>query len=351
MIRWGVIGAGGFADKKPIPALCKAHDCQLRALMVRHLDRAKKLAEKHGASKYYDNVDALLDDSDVEAVYIVTPLHLHKEHVIKSAEARKHILCEKPMALTVSECQEMIDACAAKDVKMGIGYMRRFHPYHQKVKELIDSDQIGKIIEARIQTHQWYPKTEDAWRQDPELGGGGAFMDTGSHCLELLQFFLGRVESVNAVMCNTVFDYPVEDISVVTLRFKNGAVGIIDTSFAIPYRENLLEVYGTEGTLLAVKTAGPFTDPVLRLLNKDGEKRIDLPVSIDQYQVQFEQFANCILNDKKPPVDGKDGLENLKAILAIYESARKRKEVIINEQGRPLRSPEYLQKSNAFPLS
>ncbi len=331
MIRWGVIGAGGFADKKPIPALCKSRGCKLHALMVRDLDRAKKLAEKHGVNKYYDNVDTLLDDSDIDAVYIVTPVYLHKEHVIKSAESGKHALCEKPMALTIAECQEMIDACAGSHVKLGIGYMRRFHPYHQKIKEIIDSGKIGKVIEVRAQTHLWYPKVENAWRQNPALGGGGALMDVGSHCLELLQFFLGRIESVSAVMQNAAFDYPVEDISVVTLQFRNGAVGIIDSSFAIPHRENLLEVYGTEGTLLAAKTAGPFTDPVLRLLNKDGEKRIDLPEAIDQYQVQFEQFADCIINDKKPPVDGKDGLENLKITLAAYQSAKKGELVVIDQ--------------------
>lgn len=283
-------------------------------------------AKGGGKPRTYTDYHDLLRDKSIDVV-VVNPQHLHVKVSVEAARAGKHVYVEKPMALTINECQEMIDVCAASRVKLGIGYMRRFHPYHQKIKEIIDSGGIGRIIEVRVQTHQWYPKAGGAWRQNPAISGGEAFMDTGSHCLELLQFFLGQVESVSAVMCNAAFDYRVEDTSVAALRFRNGAVGIIDTSFAVPYRENLLEVYGTEGTLLAAKTAGPFPDPVLRLLNKEGEKRIDVPMSVDQYQVQFEQFADCIINDTKPPVDGRDGLENLRIILAIYESAKKGKVV------------------------
>ena len=319
-IRWGIIGATGFAAKRPLPGLAKAEHCRLHALL-KHTAEVGKEAREFGAAVVYDKQEAMLADPKVDAVYICTPLFLHAPQTIAAANAGKHVLVEKPMALTIDECQRMIDACTRNKVKLQIGYMRRFHPYHRKIKEMVDSSVLGRIAQARIQTHLWYPETPGAWRQKQETGGGGAFMDMGSHCLDLLEFFLGEVQSVTGFTGNVVFDYAVEDTAVVTLRFASGAIGVIEASFAIPFTDNAIDIHGTEGTLRARRTAGPFTDPELILTNADGTTPIAVDDDKDQYQGQFESFAEAIIEDRQPAVDGAAGMRNLARILEIYQVA------------------------------
>ncbi|HCN10706.1 MAG TPA: hypothetical protein DIT01_22500 [Lentisphaeria bacterium] len=319
-IRWGVIGATGFAGKRPLPGLAKAGNCQLHAVLNHNTD-AGEVAREFAAAVVYDEQEALLADPDVDAVYICTPVFLHAAHTVAAADAGKHVLVEKPMALTIDECRQMTDACKGNDVKLQIGFMRRFHPYHRKIKEMVDAGVLGRIVRARVQTHLWYPGTPDAWRLKQETGGGGAFMDVGSHCLDLLEFFLGEVQSVTGLTGNVVFDYAVEDTAVVLLRFAAGAIGVIEASFAVPFTDNAIEIHGTEGTLRARRTAGPFTDPELVLTNTDGTTPIAVDNDKDQYQGQFESFAEAIIEDRQPAVDGAAGMRNLARILEIYQVA------------------------------
>ena len=173
-IRWGVIGATGFAGKRPLPGLAKAGNCQLHAVL-KHKTDAGEVAREFAAAVVYDEQEALLADPDVDAVYICTPVFLHAAQTVAAADAGKHVLVEKPMALTIDECRQMTDACKGNGVKLQIGYMRRFHPYHRKIKEMVDAGVLGRIVRARVQTHLWYPGTPDAWRLKQETGGGGAF--------------------------------------------------------------------------------------------------------------------------------------------------------------------------------
>ena len=328
-VRLGIIGATGFASKRPMPALKSARNCVLEAIhgSLRNEELLRRLAEEHKVPRIYTDVGQLLADPQVDAVYIATPVDLHRRHTVAAAAAGKHVLVEKPMALATRDCHQMLAACEKNGVKLQVGYMRRFHPHHAKIKQLIDRGKLGQIVEARIQTHLWYPKVEGSWRQDPARGGGGAFMDVGSHCLELLEFLLGRIKWVQGFAENVVFDYPVEDFSLAIAGFDSGAVGIIDASFAVAHRENAIEIYGTKGTLLARRTAGPFTDPELLLLDDRETLPIKVRSTKDQYRGQFEHFADAILDDRQPEIDGRAGIRNLKQILAVYKSAREKRRV------------------------
>ena len=319
MIRWGVVGTGGFASKRPIPGLNKANNCQLYAVASR--TRAKSLAEKHSAQKYYDNVDDLLADSNIDAVYIATPVYLHYEHTLKSARAGKHILCEKPMALNVKQAREMVKVCSQNNSLFMPGFMFRFHTSHRRIKQLIEEGFLGQIISTRAQLYLWYPDISGAWRQSWKTGGGGCLMDVGSHCLDLLCFLLGEVDSVVAMKDTISFKYEVEDTAYVLLKFKNRSQAVLDTAFSVPHRENFLEVYGTKGTILARKTIGPFTDPVMKLITEKGEEDISLPYE-DTYQAEFEHFAKCLEEGIPLSVTGLDGLKNLEIISAAYHSSK-----------------------------
>lgn len=335
-VRFGILGATGFAAKRPLPGLLRARSCSVRAIHgpPEHGGLLEQLARRHKIPRVYTTVAGLLADCDLDAVYVATPAYLHAEHVLLAAKARKHVLVEKPMALNLTDGRRMIAACRRAGVKLQVGYMRRFHPCHAKIKELIGRGRLGKIVEARVQTHLWYPPAPEAWRQNPALGGGGAMMDMGSHCLELLEFLLGPIRWVQGFMANVVFDYPVEDLAIATVGFASGAMGIIDASFAIPHRENVLEIYGTQATLSARRTAGPFADPELWLSDDRGARAVPVRSHKDQYQAEFEHFARAVIEDRPPEVDGRAGLRNLEQLLAIYRSARNGRRVTLEPKER-----------------
>jgi 1,5-anhydro-D-fructose reductase (1,5-anhydro-D-mannitol-forming) len=325
-LRFGLVGHGLWGPHHG-RAIAGTEGAVLAAVAERS-DEGRAAAEKeHPEAEVYDDYQRILERDDIEAVDIVVPSHLHYEIAAAALEAGKHVLVEKPMALGTRDCHQMLAACEKNNVKLQVGYMRRFHPHHAKIKQLIDRGRLGQIVEARIQTHLWYPTVKGSWRQDPARGGGGAFMDVGSHCLELLELLLGKIKWVQGFAENVVFDYPVEDFSLAIVKCDSGAVGIIDASFAVPHRENAIEVYGTKGTLLARRTAGPFTDPELVLLDDRGTTPIAVRSTKDQYRGEFEHFADAILNDRQPEIDGRAGLRNLQQILAVYKSAREKRRV------------------------
>ena len=153
-------------------------------------------------------------------------------------------------------------------------------------------------------------------------------MDVGSHCLDLLCYLLGDVSSVSAMADTSVFEYEVEDIIHVLVKFENRAQGVIDVGFSVPNRENHLEVYGTKGSLLARKTVGPFVDPTVRLITEDGEEDVSMPFE-NTYAAEFEHFAECIESDEPPRVGAREGVENLRLMEAVYRSVDSRRVIAV----------------------
>jgi predicted dehydrogenase len=200
------------------------------------------------------------------------------------------------------------------------GFMFRFHTSHLRIKELIEEGALGEIVSARAQLYLWYPDMPGAWRQRRQTGGGGCLMDVGSHCLDLLCYLLGEVKTVVGIQDTATFGYEVEDIIHVLLKFQNRAQAVVDVAFSLPHRENPLEIYGTEGALLARKTIGPFTDPVVKWISKRGEEDISPPFQ-NTYTAQFAHFAECIEQNRQPRVGAREGIYNLRLIEAIYRSA------------------------------
>lgn len=345
MVRWGVIGAGGIARRRTIPeGIIPARNSLLTAVMSRDEERAMEIGRRFGA-KGYTRMEDLLEDPDVDAVYIATPVYLHASQTMAAAQNGKHVLVEKPMALTVDECRRMIEVCRESGVKLGVGYMMRFHAHHRKFKEMVENGMLGKPVLARAQLSCWYPPIEGAWRQVPELGGGGSLIDMGSHCIDLLEFILAsRVVEVSCMTGNIVHDYPVEDSALISLRFSNGALGIVDAFFSIPDNssKNVLEIYGSGGSILASGTIGqlPTGEAMAYLEEAKGYQALQergegkgMPIEVEPvntYKAEIEEFADAIIQDRKPMVSGEDGLWNLMVILAAYESAKEGRVVEID---------------------
>jgi len=338
-LRWGVIGAGGIADRRTIPeGIVPARNARLVAVMDVDKKRTDEVAKKYGKVRaYYDSSD-LLGDDDVDAVYVAIPTYLHCRQVIEAAKAGKHILCEKPMAMNVAEAKRMIAACKKARVKLGLGYMMRFHPHHVALKKMVAQGKLGKLVMGRGELTCWYPRIKGAWRQAPELGGGGSFIDMASHCVDVLEMFFGKVKRVTAFANALVQKYPVEDTAIAVLEFQSGALGMVDALFNVPDESGLcaLEVYGTLGSVVASGTIGQAStgDMTARLIAKatgytaaqtraGAVKKFKVkPKSRNIYQAQIEEFSRAVLEKKKPPVPGEDGLWNLKVCLAVYESAK-----------------------------
>ena len=338
MIKWGVIGAGGIARRRTIPeGIVPAGNSELAAIMSRTEDVVREIGEQFGA-RAYTREDDLLNDLDVEAVYIATPVHVHAAQVISAAQHKKHVLVEKPMALTIADCEEMIQVCRENRVKLGVGYMMRFHAHHRKFREMVRDGALGTPVLGRAQLSCWYPPIENAWRQKPQLGGGGSLIDMGSHCIDILEFiFDSQVEKVSCFTGNIIHGYPVEDGALMTVTFSNGALGVVDAFFSIPDNssKNMLEIYGSGGSILAKGTIGQSpTGEALAYLEKEareyeaqqerkpGEGEPIEVEPVNTYKAEIEEFADAIIGDREPMIPGQDGLWNQKIMLAAYESAR-----------------------------
>ena len=313
VIAWGVVGAGSVAQRRTIPAILKARGMRLAALMVRDLGRAQQLAARFGAPAYYDTVEGVLQDSAVNAVYIATPVYLHCQHVLASAKYGKHVLCEKPMAMDVGQCQRMIDACRANNVHLEICFVLRHWPIYKHVKQTIESGKLGEVVEIRGHVAKWKPRRDEEWRTDPRKAGGGSLMDVGSHYLDLFRYLLGEYEAISYMGGSPVFGWEVEESAFVMLRFSSGAHGLLTVSSAVPYTCYSIEVYGTKGTMLLGDT--------LELITPAGTSKepADYP---DYYDDLLEHFRQCVEEGRQPVCTPQDGLRNIQTITAAYRCAK-----------------------------
>jgi predicted dehydrogenase len=335
-IKWGVIGSGGIARRRTIPeGITKARNAELSVVFDINQQANTEVAKEYGV-KQAMSINELLD-ADVDAVYVATPAGAHAEQVRVCAEASKHVLCEKPLGMTVAEAEDMIQLCRQKGVKLGCAFMMRFVAQHQEALTLIKEGKLGQPVYARAQLSCWYPPIEGAWRQDPATGGGGALIDMGGHCIDLLEMFFGRVARVSCFINNNVHDYKSEDSAIAMLFFENGALGAVDTFFCIPDNssKNVLELYGSKGSILAEGTIGqgPAGRMVALLEQRgkdyDAQQARDMaeemtiePEPVNTYQAEIEEFSRAILEDRQPVISGELGLRSQKILTACYESAR-----------------------------
>ena len=199
-IRWGIIGVGNVTEVKSGPGFQKAENCELVAVMRRNGELARDYALRHNVARWYDDGAALIQDPEVDAVYIATPPHVHKEYTLMAAAAGKPVYCEKPMALTLAECEEMIAACAGANVALWVAYYRRRLDKFVKIKQRLEAGAIGDVQLVQVQFHAAASEIDAAnlpWRLRPEIGGGGHFVDMGSHMLDLVDYFLGPIDRVS----------------------------------------------------------------------------------------------------------------------------------------------------------
>ncbi len=343
-IRWGVIGSGGIARRRTIPEGIMTAD-HTKLISVFDINRItnEEVAKLFNA-KPVKSINELLE-SEIDAVYIATPVNLHSENVIACAHGKKHILCEKPLGMSVAEAEKMIALCKNEGVLVGTSFMMRFNSQHQAALKIVKEGKIGKPVYARAQLSCWYPPIEGSWRQDPATGGGGSLMDMGSHCIDLLEMYFGNIKSVSCYINNSVHPYKSEDSAIVSLFFENGALGTIDTFFCIPDNssKNSLELYGSQGSIIARGTIGQGDAGEMVAYIEGGNSGYDArqvrssadgedinPSPVNTYRAEIEEFSSAILEKREPKNNVALGLRNQKILAACYDSARKGNVIEIN---------------------
>jgi len=229
-VRWGVLGVGDVCEVKSAPAMHLVNGSRLVAVMRRNAEQAKDYAHRHNVPRWYSDADALLNDPDVNAIYIATPPDAHKELTLKAFAAGKPVYVEKPMARTYRECQEMIAASEAARLPLNVAYYRRTLPHFLKIRELIESGAIGDVRYVRIELNQEalpgvVRNLDNNWRVDPEIAGGGYFYDLASHQLDFLDFALGPIKAATGQAANQAGNYAAEDIVTASLEFESGVLG------------------------------------------------------------------------------------------------------------------------------
>lgn len=279
-VRWGIIGCGDVTEVKSGPAFRKAENSDLVAVMRRNGELAKDYARRHDVPTWYDDADKLIDDRNVDAVYIATPPGSHAEYAIKTVAAGKPVYVEKPMARSYAECESMLEASEKAGVGLYVAYYRRALPSFIKTKELIASGAIGKVRYVSTELVS-PPSREDVegpmrWRVKPDFSGGGYFFDLGSHLLDYLDLLFGPIEEAAGRVANQAGLYEPEDLVMANYKLPGGiqGSGVWCFTAGVAAAVDSTKVVGDCGEL----TFGTFDFRPVRLANDSGVEEYDFPV-------------------------------------------------------------------------
>ena len=314
MVKFGLIGCGDIAHKRVAPALRDSEICELIAVARGRSDLAESFANEFGARRWYADWRELLRDDDIAAVYVATPVHLHAEQTIAAIEAGKHVLCEKPMALTVADCNRMIATRDRHKRKLGIAYYRHFYPVVKRIRQIIDDSEIGTPVIAQMNAFEWFDPPADhrrSWLLKKQLSGGGPMFDFGCHRIEVLLDLLGSVEEVKAKATNKFFHREVEDVATVVMKFERGTIATLTVAHSAHQPQDTLDIFGSEGSIhVPVLNEGK-----LRVITEAGIREESHPAASNLHAPLIDDFARAIMEGREPIVDGGIGL----AVAAIQE--------------------------------
>jgi predicted dehydrogenase len=323
-IRYGVLSTAQIARNAHIPAARKATNTEIVAISSRDLGRAQEWADKLGIPKAYGSYDEVLADPDIDAIINPLPNSMHCEWTIKSAQAGKHILCEKPFAVTVEQAQRMIGAAQAHGVKLMEGFTHRFTPLASFLRENLDSGVIGEVQLVRTELTYTIADWETDTRVKRDLAGG-ALLDAGCYCVNTIRYLMG--DEPLGVQAYQRIHKPeqVDSTFTGTMRFPGDRFAYLVTGMEQPFR-HCCEVTGTKGWVWVPNLFAADKAVVVA----GGEERTVTFESTNRFQVQLEHFSDCILADRSPMLTLKDALGNTAALVALQQAAREGREVEID---------------------
>ncbi len=318
-LRWGVLSTANIGRTAVNPAIQASANGELVAVGSRSAESAGAFAKAHGIPRSHGSYQALLDDPEIDALYIPLPNSLHREWTIRALEKKKHVLCEKPLAVTAAECREMHAAAESNGVKLMEAFMYRFHPRTVMALALAKSGTIGELRAIRSVFTFRLTKPENI-RLNAALAGG-SLMDVGCYCVNLSRTAAGR-EPVEAQAWATFGASGVDVQLAGSLRFEGGVVAQIESALTIERRQSY-EIAGTEATLVAENAFVPGTDPAVVIERRGKEPEVCHEIAgADQYLRMVEHFADCTLFDRPLRYTALEAASNMAAIEALYRSAR-----------------------------
>ena len=294
--------------------------CTLAGVARARADLVDSFAREIGAARGYPRWHDLVADPGIDAVYIATPVHLHAEQTIAAARAGKHVLCEKPMAMDVAECDAMIAACRSAGVALGIAYYRRFYPAVARVRALVESGEIGAPVLAQMSAFEPFdpqPGEPRSWLLQRAEAGGGPMADFGCHRIDVLLHLLGPIRRVASIVSTIALRREVEDTAAALLQFEAGATGVVLVSHAAADRRDTFDLFGTRGSIrIASLNRGDIT-----VCAAGRERSESHPPAANVHQPLVDDFVDAVRTGRAPSVDGFDGRAVAAAQDAIYADA------------------------------
>jgi len=323
-LGWGLIGASDIAQTRMIPAINAQPDSRVVAVMSSQLERARQYAEHNSIPHAYGSLEAILADPQVDVVYISTTNELHKEQTIAAAQAGKHVLCEKPLAVTLQDAQEMVMTCHAAGVVLGTNHHLRNAMTHRTLRHLVAEGAVGQPLAVRVFHAVSLPSRLQGWRLNRSAAGGGVILDITVHDADTLRFVLqDEIVEVTALAGRQgLAANDLEDAVMGVMRFANGTLVQHHDAFTIRHAHTGFEVHGTEGSLYATDVM--TQDPIGRImLWRAGQgTQIDTGQPEDLYERSVRLFNAAVRGEGQPAATGEDGVHSLAIALAVRDSTR-----------------------------
>lgn len=327
IMRWAIIGCGELAEKKIAPAMKQTPDCELYAIMRRDKDKANDFGNKFAVPMVCTEIEPILQCSAIDAVYIATPVYLHKKYAVLAAKHGKHIICEKPMAVDDLSCREMNRAAEDNHCLLQVAYYRRFYPKMRCIKQIIQSGILGRIISLDIKFYDGITEKDirrKPWIVDRTAAGGGALMDVGSHMIDLALYCAAEeMQEVTAVERRMPGHCEVEESIALLMRSAGGGLYSVGASFAGP-RQTPLSIYGTEGKLAVASV----DDADFVLYDSLGNKReYHIPHNENMYEDVITNLQKAVKSGETLYSSGNSAARTAAITDAAYQSL-KRKETV-----------------------
>lgn len=330
-IRYAVVGLGWFAQEAAMPAFAQTENSELVALVSDDSEKLEELGQKYGVqyTYSYEQYEDCLTSGEVDAVYIALPNHLHCEYTVRAANQAIHVLCEKPMAITADECEQMMHACENNAVKLMIAYRLHLDPANMEAVEVLQSGQLG---EPRLFNSVFTQQVQEGNIRVRKVVGGGTLDDIGIYCINAARYLFQdepiEVFAVAATKGEARFS-EVEEMTSAILRFPNERLASFTCSFGAA-KVSTYQVVGTEGDL-RVESAYTWQGEIKHILTANGQTQERTFEPHDQLAAEFTYFSDCILQNKDPEPSGMEGLNDVRIIRALYQSIERGQPVKIEQ--------------------
>ena len=318
-VRWGIIGCGNVCEVKNGPGLYKADHSELVAVMRRDAAAAEDYAKRHNVGRWYTDAQKLIDDEEVDAVFVATPPSTHCEFALAVAEAGKPCVVEKPMACTAEDCERMVNAFKAKGIPLFVQYYRRALPRFLKVRELLRDEVIGQLTSVHIVHYGGLATGEKAhgWRYDPKIAGAGTFYDLASHGMDVLDLLVAPVRTVSGYSINTGGSYSAEDVTVMSFLFENNVAGTGVWNFNADHGADRITFTGSLGEI----QCPVFADTNIEIKMTDGTKQsIEAPNPKHAGQPLQETIIAELRGEGKCESTGESGLRTQRVLDACVDA-------------------------------